>query len=383
MRILHIGKYYPPFMGGIENFMHDLMHEQVKQGNDIAALVHQHDTEMDWEIIHDDQVTIFKTPIKGQVVFTPIALNFYQHLGKVIKVFKPDIIHLHLPNPSTFWCLFHKQAKELPWVIHWHADVLGNVPDTKVKLLYPFYAVFERRLLRRAKQVIATSPNYLNSSEPLANFIDKTQVVSLGLKTLPYEVKQANEDGKHIELLMVGRLTYYKGHRVMLNALSKLVAQNINVKLTIIGGGELRRDIESQISQLNLNEHVKLLGKVSDERLIQALSKAHLLCLPSLERTEAFGVVLLEAARQGIPALVSDVPGSGMSWVVDDKKTGLVVKTGCTDSIVSAVKSLEDPLKTLKEYGLQAKIKFNEQFRISAVANQLQLVYNATVSKNK
>ena len=89
----------------------------------------------------------------------------------------------------------------------------------------------------------------------------------------------------------------------------------------------MRADIEAQISQLGLEKRVTLAGEVSDSVLTDCINTSDLLCLPSIERTEAFGMVILEAARCKKPTIVTGVAGSGMSWVVVDKVTGWVVLT--------------------------------------------------------
>jgi len=134
-------------------------------------------------------------------------------------------------------------------------------------------------------------------------------------------------------------------------------------------------EISEQIKLLGLSRHVQLLGKLSNEDLAKKLSATDLLCLPSIERTEAFGVVLLEAMRSAKPCLVTDVLGSGMSWVVQHNKTGFVVKHNDVDSLVDKLKYISVNLELLKTYGQNGQERFEKYFSIKAVSHKISKLY--------
>ena len=148
------------------------------------------------------------------------------------------------------------------------------------------------------------------------------------------------------------------------------------IQLDIIGTGELQASLESQIKALKLGHRVHLLGHLSDAELNRAIGACDLVCLPSIERTEAFGLILLEAARLKKPALVTNVQGSGMSWVVQHKSTGWVVDAACNAALREQLSALVSSGEQLKEYGHQAHIRFQEQFGISAVGKAVCSVYD-------
>lgn len=376
-------------MGGIENFMADLMHQQVINGHKISAIVHHPERESSFSTEYLNDSTVYRIPCLGQLAYAPISPSFGYYLNNIIKQEQPDVLHIHMPNLSAFWCLFLPIARKTPWVIHWHADVLGAVPDLKIKLLYPFYQLFEKALLKKAKTIIATSSVYFASSIPLQNFKNKVEVIPLGLKrdiglTPKLQKNQQSDrlnptilDGlkPDLHLLMVGRLTYYKGHVLIIAAIAKLKLQGVNLSLSIVGGGELSAEISEQIKLLGLSRHVQLLGKLSNEDLAKKLSATDLLCLPSIERTEAFGVVLLEAMRSAKPCLVTDVLGSGMSWVVQHNKTGFVVKHNDVDSLVDKLKYISVNLELLKTYGQNGQERFEKYFSIKAVSHKISKLY--------
>ena len=378
MKVLHLGKYAPPFFGGIENFMMDLGHGCVEQGLEVAAIVHHHDSKAPFEQTVIDGVTIYRVPCYGRLMFAPVSPSFGIHLNKIIEEFAPDVLHIHMPNTSAFFALWSSKAKLIPWVVHWHSDVMGDDSPWFLRTFYPLYQPFEQAILQRAKKVIVTSPPYLQTSRPLQRFMDKSQVISLGLrKTHDAQMSDSEHEGP-LQLLMVGRLTYYKGHSIAIEALNLLKQQGLaDIKLTIVGSGEQLQAIESLIAKHKLEAQVSLLGRVDEQGLHDAFTEADCLCLPSIERTEAFGVVLMEAASYGVPAIVSDVPGSGMSWVVQHDKTGFVVRRGNADALALAIKTLSQQPKRRKAFGLAALERFEQHFQIERVVEATTEVYRS------
>ena len=428
IRVLHVGKYYPPFHGGIENFLCDLAECQLEQGDvEPSVLVHQHEVGRAEEAETANGVFVRRVRIIGRALFTPFALLFLRSLNRTIEERNPDILHLHLPNPSTFWCLFSKSARKRPWIIHWHSDVLGGAPNWAVRLAYPVYRIFEWALLKRSKCIIATSPPYLETSAPLAEFNHKCQVVPLGIKSLSsqqgvesaqktmasdrgHSGEQVTEesDGADItskskrlnasnlgskwdmastpdadshpaateraplKVLSIGRLTYYKGHEHLIRA----VAKTPHVQLDIVGDGEEHGSLLKLIEALSLSERVRILGSLPQADLEDVLSNCDLVCLPSVERTEAFGLVLLEAARAGKPSLVTCVKGSGMTWVVQNGITGWTVEPGSAEDLQRVLADISKNRSELSQRGQLARERFSREFQIAAVANRIQTLYS-------
>jgi rhamnosyl/mannosyltransferase len=111
------------------------------------------------------------------------------------------------------------------------------------------------------------------------------------------------------------------------------------------------------------------------------LQHCDLLCLPSTNRNEAFGLVLLEAMALGKPALVTRVPGSGMSWVVDNGKTGWHVDPGDPEMLAERLAWLRDHRGELETRGANARLRFEERFSIAAIAGQTVRLYQDVLSR--
>jgi glycosyltransferase involved in cell wall biosynthesis len=276
-------------------------------------------------------------------------------------------------------------ARKLPWVIHWHSDVIGDKPKLAIRLLYPVYQLFERWLLKKAAAIVCTSPTYLASSKPLQPFKHKCVVIPLGLAaladtnaTLPVDKTEAEIT---LRLLVVGRLAYYKGHKYLFEALALLPAGR-KVEVVLVGSGELRRQLEQQVQQLKLRQ-VTFVGSVSDTELKRWYAWCDCLCLPSIERTEAFGMVIIEAARQGKPAIVTGVPGSGMAWVVQHNKTGWVVPPADSQALAMQLRQLIHHPELATQAGYNACQRFKSTFSIKQVALKLVQLYHQLVPNTK
>jgi glycosyltransferase involved in cell wall biosynthesis len=323
LRVLHIGKFYPPYRGGMEVFLADLLSEQRRQGIDAHALVHGDPED-------DDPEWIERVPVQFNLVYAPMAAGFRGALGRAIERLRPDVLHLHLPNNSALWVLTLPSARKIPWVIHWHSDVVVSNIKLSVALAYMLYRPFEQALLERAQEVFATSPPYLNESTALRPWRNKCSVVPLGINlSAPMHPAALTEalrwraDTK-LKLLSIGRLTYYKGFETLINAVSAMPG----VELLIVGDGELKEPLQSLIQTTRRQGQppsTRLVGAVSDAEKHALLEECDVFCLASRERTEAFGVVLLEAMQHARPCIVTDLPGSGMPWVVSQAKNGLLV----------------------------------------------------------
>ena len=166
MRVLHIGKYFAPSVGGIERFVEDLIGAQHRAGHASFALVHADSKAPNVA----DPEWLRRVPVWMTLAFAPLAPAFFAAINRGIDDWQPDYLHLHLPNLSAFFALFSRRARRLPWIIHWHSDVVASKHSLGLRLLYPFYRPFEQALLERAALVICSSEPYLDSSAPLAAF---------------------------------------------------------------------------------------------------------------------------------------------------------------------------------------------------------------------
>ena len=382
LRVLHIGKFFTPFRGGVENYMRDIMVALNRRGATNFAVVHHHDLSarsVD-DIIEVDGIPfhVIRAGTWFKFMYTPISPMFPVLMRRLRRLYTPDIIHFHMPNPSAFWALIMIRTRRVPWVIHWHADVVASAHDPWLRRFYRLYRPLEQAMLRRAAAVIVTSQAYLEHSEPLQDHRDKCHVVPLGLDARPKERRTETEKGRiygtdpRFKVLAIGRLTYYKGFEYLIRAASLLKE---NIRVDIIGTGDREDQLKRLADSLNLQGKVHLHGKLPDIQLHAMLEASDCVCLPSIERTEAFGMVLLEAMLHAKPAVISDVPGSGMGWIVEHGGTGIKVPPADTEALARALAWMRDHPQQACQMGRQGRERFDREFSIGRSAERLLQVY--------
>ncbi|QGU33814.1 glycosyltransferase [Thermochromatium tepidum] len=381
MRVLHLGKYFPPFAGGMEHFLADLLPALAAHGVESSALVHHERPGWRGALpTTPEDPPVYRAPTYGRLLYAPLSPTFPWWLARLIGEWRPDLLHLHLPNTSAFWALALPRARRLPWVVHWHSDVVASTLDRRLKLAYGLYRPWEQALLARAARIIVTSPDYLDASQALAPWRARCVVIPLGLDPArlpdPDPESRARAEqlwgaNQGLRILAIGRLTYYKGYEILIQA----AAQRPETHVLIVGAGELAGSLHALIRSLGLEGRVQLLGQQPDPLVHALIDGCDLLCLPSIERTEAFGLVQLEAMRFGKPVVVSDIPGSGTGWVVRQAGHGLMVPPGDPKALAAAIEQLgQDPAQArrLGQAGAQA---LETHFGIARVAEQIARGY--------
>ena len=378
--------------------MRDAMVALAQRGIASIALVHRHSLSLrttdETFTASGHKFHVIRTGMWARFLYTPISPAFPWHLRRIIKIASPDILHLHMPNPSVFWTLILPSARRIPWVVHWHSDVITSAQGGWMRLVYKIYRPFEQAVLKRAKAIVVTSLPYRDSSQPLEKWLPKCRVVPLGVDTKKYGVptpvggastrrlsitetksrqspRAAPPTTCTLQVLAVGRLTYYKGFRYLIEA----AAQAPNIHINLVGLGEQEEQLKTLATSLKLQDRVTFHGSVNDTELARQMENCDCLCLPSIERTEAFGMVLLEAMFFGKATIIGDVEGSGMGWVVDDDITGIKVQPENSDDLAKALNRLATNREELLRMGQQGKKKFDQHFEINHAVEGLVDIY--------
>ena len=373
MRVLHLGKYYAPQRGGIERHVQDLAEWQVAHGLDVDVLVHQPATR--WRSTQETLagVRVRRVGCVAAPLYTPLCPAMPLQLAKFLADGQTDVLHLHMPNPSCFFALTSARARRVPWIVHWHADVPSDSPDWRMRAAYRAYRPFEHALLARAHTIIATSARYLDASAALAPWRAKVRVIALGIDA------QADLHGSApawpvttgMRVLAVGRLSHYKGFATLLAAL----AQVPTACLLLIGNGEESAGLRRLADAHGVSDRVAFVGEVDDASLQAAYAAADVFVLPSLERSEAFGLVLLEAMRAGRAVIASDIAGSGVGHVVAGQETGLLVPPGEIDALAQALHRLHDEPDLRSRLGKAGRERWQAAFTLQRSARSVLDLY--------
>lgn len=412
MRVLHIGKFFPPHPGGIERSASDLCAGLQTRGVAAAVLAHAEPGSGTARFRSAAGVQVTLAACHGRLLYAPISPGFPWLLQRLIGEFRPDLLHLHVPNTSAFFALLSPAARRLPWIVHWHADIPHDSRRRLLRLAYRAYRPWEQALLRRAAAIIATSAAYRDSSPALARWREKIHVIPLGIPPLPDAsaspshsprsisppqaeigsnpspsrlTVQDDADGStgaapstsaRLRILAVGRLSYFKGIDVLLRA----VAEIPDARLTIVGDGECRATLERLARELRISARVHFIGRVAmDDAGAAALAHAYadtdVFCLPSTDRAESFGLVLLEAMRARLPVVASAIAGSGVGYVVSDGATGLLVPPGNASALASALRRLAADPALRAQLGAAGAQRWRDEFTLDRVVDRVLDLY--------
>lgn len=368
MHILHLYKNYWPIVGGIENHLRLLAERQAKMGHRVTVLVVN--TIRHTIVEEMNGVQVIKTARLAAAASTPISATFPLWVHRL----RPEIAHLHFPYPfaeaAYFFLGYAKRT-----VITYHSDIIRQ------KALLRLYKPLMMRVLSAAHRIIATSPQYIASSEVLRHFQEKCVVIPFGIEQARFRAlapiacqRILAQYGPEPLILFVGVLRYYKGLTYLLQAMPQIKA-----RLLIVGDGPMAPTLREQAKQLGLGDRVIFVGRVEDEALPAYYQAACVFVLPACERSEAFGLVQLEALASGLP-IVSTELGTGTSYVNLNGESGLVVPPRDAQALAEAVNRLlsDEALRTRLAEGARKRAALFEAERMVA---QIEALYHQVLAE--
>ena len=352
MKVLQLGKFYP-IRGGVEKVAYDLMTGLSERDIhcDMMCAASQGRSRV-ISINRNASIICCHTWLKAAATMISPAMIFT--LRKICRQY--DIIHVHHPDPMACLALYLSGYKGRV-IVHWHSDI------QKQKILLNFYRPLQNWLLRRADLVIGTTPVYLSES-PFLQSVQKKSVC------LPIGISPMLPDAKSVEAIRqrymnkkivfsLGRLVAYKGFCHLVAAAQYLGDDFV----VLIGGtGALESELQREIDKLGLHEKVRLLGRINDEDLPAYYGACDVFCLSSVQKTEAFGIVQIEAMSCGKPVVATRIPQSGVAYVNANGISGLNVAPGNARELADAIQSITQDETTYKRYSAGARKRYDEQF---------------------
>ena len=365
MRILHIGKYWP-MSGGMETVIFDIVSHFSNKGVRCDLLAVATDGGVDMDL--NENCHIMCVPELIKVSSASLAPAMISRLRKIVASY--DVVHIHCPNPMGNVALLLSGFKG-EVIVHWHSDII------KQKFLLTFYRPLQNWLIKRAKFILGTSQRYLDNSTDLIGMQNKVLTMPLGVEQIKPSmdgvvgVRDAYA-GKKI-ILTVGRLVPYKGHKYLIEAATHLGPEYV---VLIAGNGPLKQQLEKLIEGLNLQERVHLLGNVTNEFLHDLYGACDVFCLSSIWKTEAFGLVQIEAMSCGKPVVATDIEGSGVPWVNKNGYSGINVEPENPKALADAIKSILSDSETYKMYSENARQRYKELFTKEKMLERCEEIYN-------
>ncbi len=360
MRVLQLGKYYYPYMGGIETHL-DVLSRGLNRDVDLHAVVFNTGTQTVRENV--DGVKVTRCGEFARLASNSISMAMIGELSR--QCF--DILHFHAPNPAAAAAyLAARKACSHRLIITHHSDI---VRQTRLK---PLVRPLMRLVMERADAIIATSPQYLESSVELRPYIKKCVVIPYGvdlerLRTATDELGTAAALRGSISgpiILAVGRLIYYKGFDVAIRAM-----EQVQGTLLVVGDGPLRQQLEALAHRLGVAERVRFVGAVHNHALLPYYQASDIFLLPSVARSEAFGIVQLEAMACGLPVINTQLD-SGVPYVSRHMETGLTVPAGDARALGAAIRRLLEREDDRKHFSANARLRVEQEFSAVTMARR-------------
>lgn len=364
MRVLHFFKtYWPDNFGGIERTIHAICQGVQIHGIELdvlslSARPETHSVPVDDHFAHTAKLD-FELASTG---FSRTAFRRFRQLSSTA-----DLVHFHFPWPLMDIVHFTTNHGK-PTVVTYHSDIV------KQKTLLRLYKPLKLRFLSSMDRIVATSPNYLQSSPVLQMFRSKVDIIPIGLDEKAYPTFDKNrQEAWRAKLpqnffLFVGVFRYYKGIHILMDAVERS-----GVDVVFIG--DSKTGTLPLEAQRRGGKNLHFLGSLSDEDKMAILDLSTGLVLPSHLRSEAFGLSLVEAAMRGKPMISCEI-GTGTSYVNLDGTTGLVVPPNDPNALAIAMRRLLDDKALAKEYGINARQRYLENFTAQIMADSYAELYH-------
>ncbi|HEY5540731.1 MAG TPA: glycosyltransferase [Coriobacteriia bacterium] len=371
MRVTLLNKYYyPPHLGGIETYLGTLaealatrpdVHVSAIVSNEGAATVRE-------DVAGVDVLRIGRAFAASS---TPVAFGMSRAIREAARdPRRSDLFHFQFPYPWGDWA-WQRAGSPRPLVVSYHSDIVRQ------RFLGTLYRPIMKRLLRRADRIIVGSPPMMESPA-LKPHAGKCRVVPYGIRPERYEAtperleRAAAVRRRHAApiVLFVGRLVYYKGVDVLVRAMT-----GFDADVVLVGAGPLEGELRELAASLGVADRLSIMPPLDDEALTAHFLAADVFCLPSVARSEAFGIVQLEAHICGTPVVSTNLP-TGVPWVNQHGETGLVVPPGDPSALAGALARLltDDALRA--RLGARARARVLESFTVETMVAGTLSVYD-------
>jgi len=364
MRILQIVKFYYPLIGGVEKTAQDIAEKLNNENIETDVLCCATKGKESEERISG--VKIYRSSSKGVFWGMPISFNFFKVFKQIRNNY--DIIAFHHPFPlgDLALFLFRIRAK---LIIHYHSDIVRQ------KILEIFYKPLILKTLAKADKIIVSNPNLIKNSKYLQKFQEKCEVVPPGVNLEKfYKLK----DERMIEeikkkygqfILFIGRISYYKGVPYLIRAM-----RNIKVNLLIVGEGAEKERLKLEAKKNKVEDKIFFIPHQDEKKLINLYYACELFVLPSIFKSEAFGLVLTEAMACGKPVISTEL-GTGTSWINVDGKTGFVVSPKNSQSMAIAINKILNDKNLLEKFGKESFLRAQDKFSQEKFIENIKVVY--------
>lgn len=373
MRILHISKYYYPYIGGVENICKYTVDNSTK--HQVSILCFNEGRRDCFDEV--DSIKVYRVGSWITIARQALSLSYFIVMRRVLCEFQPDIVHFHWANPFPAAVLLMMIPKDIKLLVHWHMDII------KQKRIYPLIKPVETALLRRADMVVVTSPQYRDGSAPLQLFRNKLRIVPNAIDVSKFFLRNGDMEkvaevkrqyGNKPIVFFVGRHIQYKGLPYLIEAEKRVRS---DCTFVIAGSGPLSEELKRQ----SCSPRVHFVGSLNDDELRWYHYAASVFAFPSITKNEAFGVALAEAMYCKTPAVTFTIAGSGVNWVNLNGVTGIEVPNGDIRSYAAAIDRLLDDKELASLYAEAAHQRVVKHFTIPMMMEKMNECYDELFNK--
>lgn len=363
LKVLEVNKAYFPHVGGIETLVKQYSEELGQFNVQVRTLVC---CENQGGTIRErvNGIPVIRAASLGTYFSCPLSVQFIKQFRRMSR--KADVIHIHMPFPLADFAMLLSGYKGKV-ALSWHSDIV------KQKKLLTLYKPLLKYLLNRADVIFTATEGHIDGSDFLYEYREKCRILPYGITVKDYLnidrkpiLTEKLTDKDSVKVFFTGRLVYYKGVDVLLKAFSKVN----NCELFIAGTGELENSLKAYAEKHNLADKVHFLGFLPDDELKQAYADCDIFVLPSVVKSEAFGIVQLEAMIYGKPVINTALP-SGVPHVSLDGETGLTVPPSNANALAKAINRLAENKELREELGKKAAQRVMDNFNEKDVIRRL------------
>lgn len=373
MRIIYWTEQYWPSIGGLEVLGTRYCTALKQRGYDVHVITSHGNNPLPDEDEHLG-VPIHRFPFYQALVKRDIELllTTRMRLNKLWNDLNPDLVHMGVIAPSTFFLLQKMQGATTPLVINMQLGALTSQQGEHDSIM--------EKAIEAATWVTTVSKSILDETrDRVPAKADQCSVIYNALE--PPELEPEPIDTDNPTLLCLGRLMPVKGFDIAMRALPKVLERHPNARVIVAGDGAERQNLEQIVNELGLQKAVEFLGWVQPDDVPALLNRATIGVFPS--RDEPFGLVALEAGLMKRPVVATRV--GGLPEVVDDGVTGLLVPPEDTDALAGAINEMLNAPARMIKMGEAGKQKAARDFSWDRYMQEYEDLYrqlapDATVS---
>ena len=376
MKIAHVVCTFPPYRGGMGNSAYHFAQYTAQLKHRVTVLTIDYGQPV--KDSNDDQLEILRLKPIFKLGNAGILLSLLWRLPKY------DVVHLHYPFYGSAEIVALAKMlwpNRLRLVVHYHMDNQGD--GIKGFIFYLARKFFLPLILSLADEITCASLDYVKHSQAGKYFRHhqrKFSQVPFGVniqKFKPLTTNRDLQDGDNNRMILfvggLDRQHYFKGVDNLLTAFSLLSDKYPQTKLMIVGQGDLEEHYHQTAQDLKINDRVIFKHNVDNQELVSCYQQADVLVLPSINQSEAFGIVLLEAMACGKPVIASNLPG--VRGVFKNGEQGLLIKPNDIDDLKEKLSRIISNDKLAQRLGQSARELVEKNYTWEKAADKLNIIY--------